>query len=331
VAVGDIHGDYTAFVDVLRSAGVIDAKKRWTGGKTHLVQTGDVPDRGAETKKIMDLLMALEKQASRAGGKVHALIGNHEAMNMYGDLRYTTEGEFAAFRTADSERVRAAFWEQESQAMPSRPDEATRKKWETEHPPGWVEHRVEFGPRGRYGRWIRSHPAVVRINDAIYLHGGISPRFAATPMEQINAAVAAELADFRKIKEGSPVTSEDGPLWYRGLAKEDGPAMEAHVDQVLKTHEVKRIVIGHTPTAGAVMPRFDGKVIAIDVGLSAYYGGYRACLLQEGGRLYAIHRGQKVELPESRGTALTSYLKHVQSLEPPGSAFGKAMAVETPR
>jgi hypothetical protein len=102
VAVGDVHGDYDAFVAILRAAEVIDSKGRWSGAKTHLVQTGDVLDRGADSRKAMDLLMSLEKQAAKAGGRVHALIGNHEAMNMYGDLRYADPGEFAAFKTADS-------------------------------------------------------------------------------------------------------------------------------------------------------------------------------------------------------------------------------------
>src|SRR3954447_11204409 len=130
VAVGDIHGDYTGFVSVLRAAGIIDAKERWIGGKAHLVQTGDVVDRGGDSRKAMDLLMSLEKQAAKAGGGVHALIGNHEAMNLYGDLRYTTPEEFAAFKTGQSADVRAAFWEQESKALPSPPDEAARRKWE---------------------------------------------------------------------------------------------------------------------------------------------------------------------------------------------------------
>src|SRR5262245_36581308 len=76
VAVGDVHGDYAAFVSVLRSAGVIDQKGKWIGGKTTLVQTGDVLDRGADSKKVMDLLIELEKQSVKAGGRVHALIGN---------------------------------------------------------------------------------------------------------------------------------------------------------------------------------------------------------------------------------------------------------------
>src|SRR6516162_4462647 len=71
VAVGDVHADYAAFVAVLRSAGLIDQRDHWIGGKSHLVQTGDVPDRGPDTRKAMDLLMALEKEAAKAGGHVH--------------------------------------------------------------------------------------------------------------------------------------------------------------------------------------------------------------------------------------------------------------------
>src|SRR3974390_863887 len=74
VAVGDIHGDFKAFTEVLRSAGIIDTKGRWTGGATHLVQNGDILDRGSESRKVMDLLMSLEKEAAKAGGEVHALI-----------------------------------------------------------------------------------------------------------------------------------------------------------------------------------------------------------------------------------------------------------------
>ena len=97
IAVGDVHGDYEQFTAVLASAGLIDGNGNWTGGKTHLVQTGDVVDRGPDSRAVMDLLMKLEKQAAAAGGAVHALIGNHEAMNVYGDLRYVSPGEFASY------------------------------------------------------------------------------------------------------------------------------------------------------------------------------------------------------------------------------------------
>jgi hypothetical protein len=174
VAVGDLHGDYDEFVAVLQSAGLVNRGADWIGGKTHLVQLGDVPDRGPNPRKIMDLLIKLEKQAQRAGGYVHALIGNHETMNIYGDLRYTTPREFAEFRDARSERNRQHYYDQVVMEMRKKAeaegskvviDEAFRQKWEAEHPLGWVEQRVAFGPNGEYGNWIRGHNTVVRIND----------------------------------------------------------------------------------------------------------------------------------------------------------------------
>jgi hypothetical protein len=327
VAVGDVHGDYAAFVSVLRASGLIDARERWIGGKAHLVQTGDVVDRGGDSRKALDLLMSLEKQAARAGGRVHALIGNHEAMNLYGDLRYTTAGEFAAFKTGQSAEVRSAFWEQEAKALASPPSEAVRQKWEAGHPLGWFEHRMEFGPKGKYGKWIRSHLTVVKINDSIYLHGGISPRFAGLSPDQINEAVGKELDDFSLINDKSAVTAEDGPLWYRGLSQDSGSAADpAHVERVLAAYGVNRIVVAHTPTPGAILPRYGGRVVVIDVGLSAYYGGHPVCLVQEGKTTYAVHRGTKIPFPGDAAGDLARYLEKTVALEPMGSALAIHLA-----
>ena len=137
------------------------------------MQTGDVLDRGADSRKIMDLLMKLEKQASKAGGHVHALIGNHESMNVYGDVRYVSPGEFAAFRNRKSRRFRRAIYErhvEEAEKIPRTSgepvfDDAYRREWEARHPLGYFEHHVQLGPKGRYGKWIRRHNAVIKIND----------------------------------------------------------------------------------------------------------------------------------------------------------------------
>ena len=70
IAIGDLHGDYKAFLDIVEAAGLSDAKAHWTGGRTILVQLGDVPDRGPDTLDIIHHLQRLEKAAPRAGGKV---------------------------------------------------------------------------------------------------------------------------------------------------------------------------------------------------------------------------------------------------------------------
>lgn len=323
VAIGDLHGDYDQFFTLLTQTGLVNKKGKWTGGKTHLVQTGDVPDRGPDTRKIMDLLMRLEKQARKDGGYVHALIGNHDAMNLYGDLRYTTPEEFAAFRTRDSERVREAFYEREIEQLKQSPppeglpefNDEYRKQWEEKHPLGYFEHRFNFGPNGDYGKWIRGHNTVIKINETLFLHGGISPKYAASSIREINETVRKELEDFSLLKEGMTIDPE-GPLWYRGLAQGDEQELEPHVEAVLAHYAAKLIVIGHTPTAGTVIPRFNGRVIMIDVGLSNAYGGRLACLVIEKDVPYALHRGKKLRLPTDSGPELLSYLKQAAALDP---------------
>lgn len=333
VAVGDVHGDFEQLEKVLRSAEVIDDQNKWSAGKTHLVQVGDLPDRGPDTRKIMDLLMELESQARRAGGAVHTLIGNHEAMNIYGDLAYVTPEEFDSFRDANSEQVREVFYKRHLEELSKNPaatevkepDDVYRKAWESEHPLGYYEHRYHFGPNGKYGKWINSHNTIIRINDTVFLHGGISPKYADISREVINERVREELRDFSLLK-GGVVLDPDGPLWYRGFARSEEAILADHVDQVLKLHDARRIVVGHTPTDGVVLPRFGGKVILIDVGLSAYYGSRLSCLLIEGEKVYAIHRGKRLPIPEDPGQPLLTYLKNAASLDPEPSPIQKVIS-----
>ena len=304
VAVGDVHGDYGQLVAVLREAGVIDTRNKWKGGKTHLVQVGDLNDRGPDTRKVLDLFMDLEKQARGAGGFVHALIGNHEAMSIYGDLRYVTPGDFASFRDGNSEKVREAFYQMHlkelasdpNQAANAKPDEAYWKAWEDEHPLGYFERRFEFGPNGRYGKWIAAHDTIIRINDTVFVHSGISPKYAEMQCEVINDRIREELKDFNLLK-GGLVTDLDGPLWYRELASGEETVLEEHVQRVLDFFGARRIVIGHTPTKGSIVPRFGGKVVQVDVGLSAVYGSHMAWLLIEGGNAFAVQQGKRQLIP----------------------------------
>src|SRR6478672_2737007 len=102
VAVGDLHGDFKAWQDIARGAGVIDPGGHWSGGKATLVQLGDVTDREPDSLKIIRSLQQLQREAPRKGGKVIVVLGNHEAMNLLGDNRYTTAGEYAAFADSQS-------------------------------------------------------------------------------------------------------------------------------------------------------------------------------------------------------------------------------------
>ena len=89
--------------------------------------------------------------------------------------------------------------------------------------------------------------------------------------------------------------------------------------ELLKHFDVDRIVIGHSYAQAAITPRFGGKVVLIDIGLSRVYDniGKMGCLEIEGDHAVAIHRGQKLELPkDENGPDMLRYLKEAAALDP---------------
>jgi len=210
-AIGDVHGDFEDFLAILQRTGLIDGQHHWTGGKATLVQTGDLLDRGPKPREVMDLLMSLEMEAAEADGQVVGLIGNHEMMNIMGDLRYFTAENFASFADNESKkRQNAAYQEYESWrkdhsellaevTQPVLPKSKT--EWLAQHPEGYVEQREAFSPSGSYGNWLRHHSAVARINDVIFLHGGISPSVAKMKLDLMNSRIAKEIKSFDDAKQ----------------------------------------------------------------------------------------------------------------------------------
>jgi hypothetical protein len=210
VAIGDVHGDFDHFVGILQRTALIDKQNHWAGGKNTLVQTGDLLDRGPKPREVMDLLMALEKESSKAGGRVVSLLGNHEVMNIMGDLRYVTPENYASFADAKSEeRRRAAFkeylkWRDGHAAIIAelrQPLELTEGEWMARHPLGYLEHRESFGLHGTYGKWLRTHAGLVELNGVVFLHGGISPAVSSIKLSDLNARIQEEISAFDSLKQ----------------------------------------------------------------------------------------------------------------------------------
>ena len=194
-----------------------------------------------------------------------------------------------------------------------------------ETPAGYAEHRAAFALDGVYGRWIRSHHAIIKINRTLFVHGGLGQKYADWSLARINDEVHAELNDFTRL-HGGIVTDEEGPLWYRDLASGDEQRLAPLVDDLLKHFDVDRIVIGHSYAQAAITPRFGGKVVLIDIGLSRVYDnvGKLGCLEIDGDRAIAIHRGQKLELPkDENGPDMLRYLKEAAALDPQPSPLLK--------
>lgn len=305
VAVGDLHGDYQAWVTIARAAGLMDARGRWAGGRTIFVQLGDILDRQPDSLKIVRSLQELQKEAPRSGGRVVVVLGNHEAMNLLGDFRYTTPGEFAAFATANSAELRDRVYEQNRAALekaaqasnPALTPQQIRDSWMVQHPLGWVEHKLAWAPSGELGKWATRNPAIAKIGGTLFVHGGISAEYAKIPLGEVNRRVQRAMA----IGDAGPTTVlEDplGPLWYRGLvardpdaeaartrAKSPSLAPDRELDAVLAAYGAQRLVVGHTPDLKGIQILDGGRLARIDTGNSRAYGGLLSWLEIVGGTM----------------------------------------------
>ena len=203
IAIGDIHGSYDGLTTILKRTGLVNDQLQWTGGGTLLVQTGDFTDRGTDVRKVMDLLMQIEKDAKAAGGQAIVLAGNHEIMNAMGDWRDVTPEIYATFATDKSEARREEAWKQYERVVRERADVAsppppvyalTREAFMTAHPRGCLEYREAMGPDGLYGKWIRSKDIATIVSDTLFMHAGLNPsRPAPKSIDEVNDRVRDEL------------------------------------------------------------------------------------------------------------------------------------------
>ena len=310
VAVGDVHGAHSRFVAILRAAGLINNRDRWIGGRAVLIQTGDVFDRGDDSRKAIELLRRLERDAARAGGHVVALAGNHEAMRLAGDWRYVSPGEIAAFRDADSidrrNGVRQLMADAEANRArdEGRPFEPAkfREEFLRDVPLGLIEMKQALLPGNQFGDWLRARRTVVKVNGVLFLHGGVSDEVASLGCPAINATIGREMKSMPVPADEIATllaTSETGPLWYRGMASEPEETFAPMLESILRRMGARAVVIGHTPAIGRITPRFGGRVVQIDAGMLAgsfFPGGVPAALEMRGDTFTALYLDRRERL-----------------------------------
>ncbi len=224
VAIGDVHGSAEGLVAILRAARLIDEEHHWIGGTATLVQTGDVTDRGAAVKRVFDLLRALEKEAPKSGGRVVPVLGNHEAMNLLGELRDVTPAICASFAGPDVETVRENAW-RSYEALVSRRAKTrrgenppgltrTREGFLAAYHPGCVEYRLALGPRGEYGRWLRQLPIAAMVQGTVFMHAGLSPLGARASLDELNTRAREEVRRFDRFLDRLVRANLAAP-WFR--------------------------------------------------------------------------------------------------------------------
>lgn len=250
----DIEGNFGAFRKLLQAGGIIDSAYNWTFGNGHLVLTGDFVDRGSQVNEVLWLIYSLEDKAKAAGGYVHYILGNHEIMNMNGDLRYVHPKYIES----------AGLMYQGFTSL--------------------------YGEDAELGRWLRSKNVMEKINDILFVHGGISAPVNRMDLSttRLNKLVRPYYADSLfefKNPNLDTLYSDLGPFWYRGYYKPNPSSEKNTIDSTLRLYKVKRIATGHTVIADTISVLYEGKVINTDV---HHLKGHTEGMMVEDGQYFRV-------------------------------------------
>jgi len=262
VALSDIHGQYDVLVELLANHHIINEKGDWSFADGHMVITGDMFDRGEQINEVLWFLYKLDFQAQQAGGRLHLLMGNHEQMVFMGDLRYVHE------KYKVTEKLLGRSYDQ------------------------------LYDKHSEIGRWLRSKHTLVKINDALFLHGGISPQWIDRKLTIVQAnQLFRDHIDDEKIKIKNDDTLNflfysEGPTWFRGYFSDEFP--EKDVDKLLSYFNINHIVVGHT-SQEHVMGIFNNKIIAIDSSIKLGKSG-ELLLLEQGKLTRGLFDGTRLGL-----------------------------------
>jgi hypothetical protein len=245
IAISDIEGNFKSFRLLLEGNGVIDNNFNWTFGDGHLVLIGDFFDRGSQVTEVLWLIYSLEDKAKEAGGYVHFILGNHEIMNMSGDLRYVQQ-KYRENAVLLGERYEDLYSE-----------------------------------NSELGRWLRTKNIMEKAGDILYVHGGISSEINSMDIsiETINEISRPYYSDSSlryPDKRLNVIYGDAGPFWYRGYYQNATSASRNQIDSTLSIYNARHIVTGHTVVADTISTWFNGKVFNTDV---HHAGGHSEALL----------------------------------------------------
>ena len=244
IAIGDIHGDFNSLLSALYHGKVIDRNGNWTTDpkykKTVVIQVGDLLDKGGrkielntnlnpddDEWKILIFMQYLNNQALQSGGGVYLLLGNHELMNIKGDLRYTSQNTNIIF--------------------------------------GGLQNRKTLFMRGSVlaKKLACMTNSVMKINDWVFVHAGITPENVKgyNSIEELNNDVRLYLLKKKEVVVGTPLdnllNNPNSIFWtryYNSIDKHDVcKTLEKTLNMdILQSSSQKKsnkggMIVGHTP------------------------------------------------------------------------------------
>lgn len=227
--ISDIEGNFKGFKSILLGNKIIDNNLNWSFGDNHLVLVGDFFDRGLNITECLWLIYKLEKEAEKQGGKVHFILGNHEMMNLKGQLKYVRDKY-----KENAEALKLDYGK-------------------------WYANNTELG------RWLRTKNGIEKIGDYLFVHAGISKDLPKNySLKELNDHIRKSIdknIDLKEQRDDIFIGSES-PIWYRGIGKKE--ENQDDVEKTLAHYNAAKMIIGHT-IFEKIQYLYNGKVIAIDL------------------------------------------------------------------
>lgn len=256
VVIGDIHADINAARQAFQLADATNERDEWIGGDLVVVQLGDIIGRSYEDRDVLDFILEIRKKAKAGGGRVHALIGNHEVFGARQELRWVADEAYPAFSDIpglDLDNPHLAELPEYKQAR-----------------------SAALMPGGYYSKQLAEFPAVLRLGETIFVHGGVTPHWAKYGIDRINREVSLWFAG--RTKEPTSAQGmdagnfDDSVMMSRHFSEDVDENDCVMLEKSLQILNAKRMIVAHS-VQNSITARCDDKVWAVDVGMSRYYGG----------------------------------------------------------
>jgi hypothetical protein len=263
IVIGDIHGDRSKLLEGLILARLID-NNNWIGGNTIVVQVGDQIDSCNRNMgpieqcnviqrsddipddiNILYFMTELHKKASKHGGAVYSLVGNHEIMNVTGDMTYVSHQNLSSFDKETGSYIKGR------------------------------EKRIElFQPGNSIANFLAcSRQLALVIGSNLFVHGGIIPIIASKYRNINDINMLLTLFLLGELEE--PYLFNDlftsgktSPLWTRVFGFKINNC-DDYLKPLEKIYNVNNIFVGHTPQIKhGITQQCNNRVWMTDIGMS---------------------------------------------------------------
>jgi len=315
IVIGDLHGSYDLTISALKIAKVIDNDKNWIGKNTFIVQCGDQIDSCRPDKykcdhpeatindkpddiKILHFFTSLNKKAMKSGGRVISLLGNHELMNVLGNINYVSYENLKALSKKKNYKKHEKYQLQDISISPEKKYaydiKIDIKEIESYITSGEDKRRELFEPGNKYGKFLAcTRISVLVIGSFLFVHGGIIPDFTKKlniknkyDLYKLNYIIRKWLLGLidNKMVARTLNKAKESMFWNRILGElpeklnKNDPKCIEYLDPVLKIFKIKKMIIGHTPqyfhNNTGINSTCGERVWRVDVGYSHAFDGF---------------------------------------------------------